>query len=192
MKKASRLWMNPGAWLVSRRLSDLAGPWDDRLSFSGDDDGEYLCRLVANSRGVKFTRDAVAFYRIGNTSGLSWRKSDKALEAFFLATTLCLDHLRRLENSDRSKAASLKFLQARLRYFEPSNPEIVQAAHKLATALGGTLSSPLPSRTFRLVSNVTGWKTAMKMKSAAWSGEVSLHKNWDRAFCSLQKKNKPS
>ncbi len=42
-------WMNPTAWLVSRKLIDMAGLWDERLSLSGDDDGEYVFRLVAAS-----------------------------------------------------------------------------------------------------------------------------------------------
>ena len=40
-KFTENAWLNPTSWLVSRRLSELAGPWDHRLSKSGDDDGEY-------------------------------------------------------------------------------------------------------------------------------------------------------
>jgi hypothetical protein len=39
------LWMNPTVWLVSRRLSDLAGDWDERLSISGDDEGSMSAGL---------------------------------------------------------------------------------------------------------------------------------------------------
>ena len=40
-------------WLVSRELTQTAGPWDTRLTF--DDDGEYFTRVVALSDGVQFS-----------------------------------------------------------------------------------------------------------------------------------------
>jgi glycosyltransferase involved in cell wall biosynthesis len=41
-KFTEHAWMNPVTWLVSRKLTEMAGPWDERLSTSGDDDGEVL------------------------------------------------------------------------------------------------------------------------------------------------------
>ena len=31
-KFSDNVWMNPTVWLVSRRLTELAGPWDERLT----------------------------------------------------------------------------------------------------------------------------------------------------------------
>ena len=48
-------WINPTAWLVSRNLVEKAGEWDSRLSPSGADDGEYVCRTpveVSVARGA--------------------------------------------------------------------------------------------------------------------------------------------
>src|ERR1017187_4250268 len=48
MRKLERdLFMQPATWLVSRALTEAAGPWDTRLSL--DDDGEYFCRVVRAS-----------------------------------------------------------------------------------------------------------------------------------------------
>ena len=49
-KFTDNCFMFPAAWLVSRRLIEAAGPWNERLSV--DDDGEYICRLVAVSQQV--------------------------------------------------------------------------------------------------------------------------------------------
>jgi hypothetical protein len=38
-KLSQNVHMQPGNWLVSRELTESAGPWDTRLSL--DDDGEY-------------------------------------------------------------------------------------------------------------------------------------------------------
>ena len=41
------VYMTSTSWLVSRTLTELAGPWDERLTV--DDDGEYFARLVSKS-----------------------------------------------------------------------------------------------------------------------------------------------
>ena len=112
------VWMNPSAWLVSRRLAELSGPWDKRLSSSGDDDGEYICRVITKSQVVKFVPEAKSYYRQGNFEGLSWRKAEKAPEALFLALSQCIAHLRSLEDSTRTREACLRFLQNGLAEFE--------------------------------------------------------------------------
>ena len=60
--------MNPAVWLVSRKLMELAGPWDERLSL--DDDGEYFARLVAASKSI-FVPEARSYHRASNPKSLS-------------------------------------------------------------------------------------------------------------------------
>jgi len=55
------LHMQTSTWLVSRELTEITGPWDTRLSL--DDDGEYFCRAVAASQGIRFIPNAKVFYR---------------------------------------------------------------------------------------------------------------------------------
>jgi len=50
------LYMQTATWLVSRELTEAAGPWDTRLL--GDDDGEYFCRVLLASNGVRFVPEA--------------------------------------------------------------------------------------------------------------------------------------
>src|SRR5207248_8713341 len=46
-KLANNLHMQPATWLVSRELTEEAGPWN-RLMLV-DDDGEYFCRVLLAS-----------------------------------------------------------------------------------------------------------------------------------------------
>ena len=171
------VWMNPITWLVSRKLSELTGPWDERLSL--DDDGEYVSRLVAQSEGVRFVSEAKCFYRT-NTNSLSSTRSDVALDSLFLATTLCIKHLRSLEDTDHTRHACLKLLEARLCYFNPAKPTLIKAAEKLATDIGGTLSPPEINRKMRLVGNIIGWKMVTRIQNWLWTVEVQSRKYWDR------------
>ena len=77
------VWMNPAVWLVSRRLTELAGPWDPRLAKSGDDDGEYITRVAANADHVRFVADAKSYYRIGTVGSLNWNMetSEESLQS---------------------------------------------------------------------------------------------------------------
>ncbi|MGB6192155.1 MAG: oligosaccharide flippase family protein, partial [Terracidiphilus sp.] len=50
-KMSQNIFMQTATWLVSRELTEDAGPWDVRLL--GDDDGEYFCRVLLASEGVR-------------------------------------------------------------------------------------------------------------------------------------------
>jgi glycosyltransferase involved in cell wall biosynthesis len=141
-KFSDNVWLNPTSWLVSRKLTELAGPWDNRLSSSGDDDGEYICRVVAASKGVHFVREARTYYRIGNLRSLNWSRSDKSLQALFLSLRLSIDHLLRLENSERTRRASRALLETWLTVFYPEKEAIVSMILALGRELGGELTVP--------------------------------------------------
>jgi len=55
-------WMQTATWLVSRELTEAAGPWDTRLL--SDDDGEYFCRVILASDGIRFVPGARVFQRV--------------------------------------------------------------------------------------------------------------------------------
>jgi len=181
-----KIWMINSSWLVSRRLIELAGPWDERLSM--DDDGEYFCRIVSVSEKIKFVADSKVYYRNANPGSLSQNKSNKALESQILSTILCIGHLRKLEDSERTRTASLKFLQRRICYIYPQNSILLEKVTKIALDLGGTLSPPKESVQFFLLRNMIGWKTAKYIKDVIWRIETSTRKNWDRLYYLLTNK----
>jgi glycosyltransferase involved in cell wall biosynthesis len=138
------VWMNPAVWLVSRRLTDAAGPWDARLASSGDDDGEYICRVVAASRAVEFVADAKCYYRIGTVGSLNWNMetSAKSLESLLLSLQLTTNHLLALEDSPRTRAAALRHVQAFSSYFYGVPGSYAERLAALAERLGGTVAPP--------------------------------------------------
>lgn len=138
------VWMNPAVWLVSRRLTDLAGPWDPRLAKSGDDDGEYICRVAAASDGVKFVKDAVCYYRIGNVGSLNWNMetNESALESLLLSLQLATQTLIALEDSSRTRAAAVSHLKTFSSYFYGSGGDYFERLNTMAARLGGSLEPP--------------------------------------------------
>ncbi len=177
-KFSENLFMNPAVWLVSRKLADLAGPWDRRTA--PDDDGEYLCRIMINSEKVKFVPEARSYYRKSNPKSLSRGLSSNALEGIFLSKKLCIGYLLSIEDSERTRRACLTLLQRGLGRIHPEHPAIVQKACGLANALGGELSLPKIDWKYAAVRRLFGPKTATKAKQLKVRIEEAVARNWDR------------
>ncbi len=73
----NRPMMIPNTWLVSKKLIDLAGLWDEELTLN--DDGEYFYRVIAASAGVVIDRKAATYYRSFNYASLSSRNGRNAM-----------------------------------------------------------------------------------------------------------------
>jgi glycosyltransferase involved in cell wall biosynthesis len=172
------VWFQTGAWLASRELCEAAGPWSD--VGSPDDDGEYFCRVVAKSAAVKFVEGARAYYRVGNFGSVNNRRSKAALTALFFSKAKCVGHLLSLEDSPRTRAAALRFLQDLMSYFYPEQKEIVLEAERLATALGGALKAPSLKWKYRLVEWAFGYEPAMKLSRSLPRIKTTAAREWDR------------
>jgi glycosyltransferase involved in cell wall biosynthesis len=90
--------IQPNAFLVSRKIIDRAGKWNEELSL--DDDGEYFCRVMLQAQEIVYSPEAMNFYRKhSSNSSLSGTRSAKAYRSQF--KSICLKHNYLLEhNSD--------------------------------------------------------------------------------------------
>ncbi len=170
--------MVPASWLVSRALAHRAGAWDTRLSL--DDDGEYMCRLVAASDRVEFVPSARCYYRVGNTGSLSWRKSESAVRSACLSIELCVAHLLKLEDSAATRAACLTFVQEASRLFHPGHTDLIDRCRTLASALGGNLQPPSERAHFRLFRSAFGWERAASTRAIIDRSRMSIARLTER------------
>ena len=191
-KMGQNLYMQTASWLVSRELTESAGKWDTRLL--GDDDGEYFCRVLLASDGIKFTPDAKAYYR---GPGLAFRslsyigRSNQKLEAHWLSMQLHIRYLRSMEDSDRVRAACLRYLQTSLIYFYPEKPEIVEHAEQMAKELGGQLGLPQLSWKYSWMRLLFGWNLAKNGQQVLLKSRWSMEKIWDRTLFRIENRRLP-
>lgn len=151
--------MQTATWLVSRELTQAVGPWDTRLL--GDDDGEYFSRVISASNGIRFIPESRVYYRITENSRLSHiGRSGKKMEAQFLGMELQIGYLRAREDSSRTRAACLNYLQTWLLHFYPNRPDLIQQAQQLAACLGGQLSLPKASWKYAWIERLFGFAAA--------------------------------
>lgn len=161
LKFSDNVFLQPAAWLVSRSLSEMAGPWDERLT--NDDDGEYFCRVIRASDHVRFVPEARVYYRKRASGSLANIGRDtKKLDSLWLSMKLQIQQIRASEDSPRVRAACLQYMQCSFPAFYPEREEIVTEARKLAAELGGELAIP-----------EIGWKYAWLRSAFGWSAAKS-------------------
>jgi glycosyltransferase involved in cell wall biosynthesis len=173
-------------WLVSRELTEAAGPWDTRLLV--DDDGEYFSRVIDVSSGIRFIPQSKVYYRITPSGRLSHiGRSDKKMEAQLLAMKLQIGYLRAREDSDRVRAACVTCLQDWLPNFYPNRPDLVQEAQQLAAVLGGRLSLPKAPWKFAWIEKLFGFTAAKHTQLYYNQTKCSVLRAWDKMMHSLQR-----
>ncbi len=176
-KWEKNVFMQTATWLVSRELTEIAGPWDTRLL--GDDDGEYFSRVILASDGIRFIPEARVFYRRGVGTLSYVGRSNRKLEAHFLSMQLHINHIRAVEDSARVRTACLKYLQGDLLNFYPERPDIVKRVEDLAANLGGRLEVPRLPWKYTWIQKTLGWTAAKQTQFYYNRFKFFLFKSWD-------------
>jgi glycosyltransferase involved in cell wall biosynthesis len=178
-KMGQNLHMQTATWLVSRELTEAAGPWN--TSLLGDDDGEYFCRVLLASDGVRFVPQAKVYYRASGASSLSYiGASDSKRKAQWRSVQLHIGYLRSLEDSERVRAACVIYLQNWLIHFYPESRDIVRQAEQMARDLRGQLHAPRLSWKYSWIEKLFGWGPAKRVQLLLPRVRWSLARWWDR------------
>ncbi|OPY15876.1 MAG: putative glycosyltransferase EpsJ [Syntrophus sp. PtaB.Bin138] len=182
------LWMAIDSWLVSRKLTEMAGPWNESLSLN--DDGDYFCRVVSCAEHIRFIPESKCYVRRGNP-GLSSTNilSNRKLDSQSSSILSHIQTLRVMEDSQRMRSACLKLLQRWSIYFYPERPDIIDKMSMLAAELGGRLEMPDLKLKYRLIQKAFGWRIAKKARFFLPSIRSALEREWDLFVCLLDNWN---
>ncbi|HSS98935.1 MAG TPA: glycosyltransferase family A protein [Terriglobales bacterium] len=190
-KWEQNLHMQTATWLVSRELTELAGPWDTRLM--GDDDGEYFCRVLFRSSGVRFVTDAKVYYRITGSNRWSYiGLSNKKMEAHALGMRLQIGYVRSVEDSERVRAACLNYLQTWLIYFYPDRADLVSELRNLAKSVDGDLEIPAFSWKYDWIQKLFGFAAAKRAQLLYNQVKSSVLGASDKVMCLIDSAGKVS
>jgi glycosyltransferase involved in cell wall biosynthesis len=184
-KMGLNLYMQTASWLVSRELAEAAGPWDTRLL--GDDDGEYFCRVLLASDGVRFVPESKVYYRLSGSSSLSYvGLSRRKQDAQMCSMKLHIGYLRSLEDSDRTRAACVTFLQTWLVSFYPSRMDLVEESQQIAGELGGKLHPPHMKWTYAWMKPLFGWPFARRAQVRLSGMKWDMTRSWDNMLYRIE------
>jgi PST family polysaccharide transporter len=155
-KMGENIFMQTGTWLVSREMTEAAGPWDTRLL--GDDDGEYFCRVLMASEGVRFIADAKVYYRAFRFDGLSYiGRFPEKIDAHWKSMQLHIRYLRSCGDDARARAACVQYVRDSLIYFYPESPQIMRQVSELTQELGEPVGAPGLSWKYAWIEKSMGW-----------------------------------
>ena len=184
-KLRDNLHMQNATWLVSREMTEAAGPWDTRLHY--DQDGEYFTRVLLASEGTRFVPGTGIFYRVTPTNRISYiGSSNRKKESLLLSMKLHIQYLRSLEESDRVRKACVGYLQTWYPNFYPERPDLVAEMQALAAELQGHLEVPRLRWKYAWMQPIIGWKAAKWAQRALPQFRTSCFRACDEAMFRLQ------
>jgi O-antigen/teichoic acid export membrane protein/glycosyltransferase involved in cell wall biosynthesis len=186
-KMGQNLFMQTSTWLVSRRLTEAAGPWSTKLSV--DDDGEYFCRVLLASDGIRFVPDAKVYYRYSGVGGLNYiGGSNRKMDSFWRSMQLHIAYLRSLDDSEEARAACITYLQTNLIYFYAARRDIAEQMERKAKELGKGLNPPRLSRKFAWLKTFIGWKLATRAQLFMPHIKWEVVSFWDKVLFRLERR----
>jgi glycosyltransferase involved in cell wall biosynthesis len=160
-KMGQNLHMQTATWLVSRELTEAAGPWNTKMMY--DDDGEYFCRVLLASDGVRFTPEPRVYYRASGAGSLSYLGySNPKRDAQWQSMQLHIGYLRFLEDTPRTRAACVAYIQNWLWSFYPDRADLIKEMQKMAGELGGTIQTPRLSWKYSWLESLCGEKVGRR------------------------------
>ena len=189
-KMEQNLFMQTAVWLVSRELTEATGLWNTQML--ADDDGEYFCRVMLASNGIRFVPDARVYYRASGPKRLSYiGLSDRKLDAQWLSMQLQIGYLRSLEDSDRNEPLAFSILQNWLIYFYPERSEIVRQFEQTAKDLGGELEVPRLSWKYSWIQKTFGWRMAKRARLFVPQVRRNMESSWDKMLFFVESRKRP-
>ena len=183
--------MQTSTWLCSRELAEAAGDWNTEML--SDDDGEYFSRVLMASEGVRFVERGLVYYRdtgAGSLSHLGF--NPKKVEAQWRSMQLNIKYLRSIEESERVRAACVRYLSTWSYIFYPNHIELARKANQLAHELGGTLEEPGFSWKYAWIKRFFGWRLARAAQTQVPIIKHCITRNWDKMLYTLENARDPA
>jgi glycosyltransferase involved in cell wall biosynthesis len=177
--RLSNSWMmSNSSWLVSRWLTDQAGPWDERLV--RNQDGEYFSRILSHSNHVKFVPDAFCYYRLANLSSVSSTRSREVNESLYLSNDLETRHVLKRESSERTRRACINRLSVGVSILAFEAPDLADKLRQRIIDLGGEFVPRSTSRKFAFAKAFIGERKARWLKNFLWQIHLRIFYSIER------------
>jgi len=93
--------VQPNAYLISRKIANEIGEWNEEISPSPDEDGEYFARVLLATETVFYTEGVNYYRKVSNTKSLSQNFSFQRALNLLDTVELKFSHLFKVENSKR-------------------------------------------------------------------------------------------
>ncbi|MCC8425731.1 glycosyltransferase family A protein [Mucilaginibacter sp. UR6-11] len=147
------------SWLTPRSVIDKAGSWNEELSV--DDDGEFFCRVILASAGIKFSEQGLCYYRkFTGRRSLSSQKNLRGLQSTIAAIDLKYQYLTAKSNDKLINRIFARHYWWTGVLAYPEFKALSKRCIQKATALGYNGEKYVGGPAGHTIANILGWKAA--------------------------------
>lgn len=151
------------SWLVPRKVVEEAGEWDERLL--ANQDGEFFCRVLLKSRGIRYAPVGEAYYRNGVPTSITSNKSTAKCKSYLLSYKLYEENILQYENSYRVRHALMCNYLNFMYYNYDTCRNSVEDAKSRIRELGFEQLEIWGKIKFKAVAQFVGFERALKLRS---------------------------
>lgn len=152
-----------GSLLIPRQLILESGPWNERWILN--EDGEFLCRLVANCSEIIHEPKAMCHYRRDNIFSLNNTRTPKhyqsQFESYETYLTIANSHPDNIALKEALFRQYSRFIQNIYLNFPELIPDVLSRIH----ALGYNNPMPVGNKKFRLLTYIIGIKNSVILRN---------------------------
>lgn len=155
---------NPGRAIISRKLIEASGLWDESLNLN--DDMEFFTRMFLNAQKIIFNYNSVLYYRSG-VAGLSSKKGKKEYQSLYNSIALSIEYaLLRYPDSPDVKQSCANLWQGFIYDVYPGEQRLIKmASNRIKKLAKPNLRFPSGGIT-KFLASIIGWKLTKKIKWA--------------------------
>lgn len=166
----ARPMMQPGMFLIPRKIVETAGGWNEELTLI--DDFEFFSRILCHSNDVLFTPGAALYYRSGVVGSLSGQKGCRAVTSAFESLLQGTKQLLGHRSDAAAQRSCANLLQDFIYTYYPNHRDLCEQMERRVQELGGADLSPDGPPRFQQLNKVIGWKAARRIQRLAeyWRG----------------------
>lgn len=165
-----------GAWLVPLKLVKSTNGWDSNAGLN--DDGEYFMRIILNSAGIIFCKEAVFYFRrdVPNSLSKQFNSKDVYIKWLFSYQSYVKHFLQKFENPI-AKQLSWKALSVYYIGSYPYYPDLLEQCKAQMNELGYKHPFATGGKGFLIVAKILGVEIALRL----WHYKYKAIKNLKKA-----------
>lgn len=169
--------VQPNAYLVPMHIIEKAGPWDESISKSPAEDGEYFTRILLSTKQVLFTEGINYYRKIASISSVS--KASKYENAYDLFITIkkSFSHLFAISRSEKFLYLYAVHLTACAYQFGNKYPVIYKYVEQELKYYKIKNYQFIHTTRFSKWTNLFGFRNAMRLKKIYNKVSHVIHNN---------------
>jgi len=145
-------------WLLSRRLAQQTGPWDESLV--ADQDGEYFARILQQAHTVHSCPEAVVYYRKAVAGQISSRTGASHFQSRLAALETKISILRERVGQEMLKAIVAEQCQPIATRSYPRSKSTSKRAVQIMEQHDCQFAPAFPTKRLAMIAKIFGWRFA--------------------------------